>query len=75
LKYLVYYKEFGDISNAIAREKEIKGWKRFKKINLIQSKNDTMKDLTPDLFKDYEMSERDIKECENDIRELYSAKI
>jgi putative endonuclease len=71
LKYLVYYEEFGDIRNAIAREKETKGWKRYKKVNLIMSKNSTMKDLTNDLYNDYEMSEKDIKECENDIKELY----
>jgi putative endonuclease len=36
---LVYYEEFYYILNAIAREKEIKGWSRKKKLNLIKSKN------------------------------------
>jgi putative endonuclease len=38
---LVYYEEFTYILNAIAREKEIKGWRRQKKVDLIQSTNPT----------------------------------
>jgi putative endonuclease len=37
--HLVYYEEFKYISEAIAREKEIKGWKRRKKEGLINTKN------------------------------------
>ena len=33
---LVYYEEFGDVRNAIAREKPIKGWLRTNKIALIE---------------------------------------
>ena len=33
---LVYFEEFADIRQAIAREKEIKGWLRNKKIRLIE---------------------------------------
>jgi putative endonuclease len=36
---LVYYEEFNDINQAIAREKQIKGWKRFKKNDLINEFN------------------------------------
>ncbi|MCF6169130.1 GIY-YIG nuclease family protein, partial [Lutibacter sp.] len=35
LKYLVYYQKFGWVQHAIAREKELKGWRREKKLNLI----------------------------------------
>jgi len=38
---LVYFEEFADIRDAIAREKEIKGWKRLRKISLIESRNPT----------------------------------
>ena len=45
--YLLYYEKFTWIQLAIAREKEIKGWKRDKKITLIKTFN-------PDLnFLDY----------------------
>ena len=36
---LVYYEDFYYINNAIEREKEIKGWKRKKKNELIKSMN------------------------------------
>ena len=43
---LVYYEEFGDVRDAIAREKQIKGWLRRKKIALIESTNPEWKDLS-----------------------------
>jgi putative endonuclease len=42
---LVYYEETDDISEAIAREKQIKGWLRQKKIALIESLNPQWSDL------------------------------
>ena len=46
LKYIVYFEEFKNIEEAIAREKQLKNWKRQWKINLIENKNPTMNDLT-----------------------------
>ncbi|ERT07298.1 GIY-YIG catalytic domain protein [Lyngbya aestuarii BL J] len=43
---LVYYEETPDISAAIAREKQIKGWLRQKKIDLIESVNPNWQDLS-----------------------------
>jgi putative endonuclease len=43
---LVYYETFTNISSAIAREKEIKGWLRIKKIQLIVASNPTWRDLS-----------------------------
>lgn len=37
--YLIYYERHEDIKAAIAREKEVKGWKREKKIQLINGFN------------------------------------
>lgn len=42
---LVYYEVVDNIMSAIIREKEIKGWLRRKKIELIYSKNSQWKDL------------------------------
>ena len=39
---LVYYEAFFRIENAIAREKQIKGWRRAKKIALIEGMNPKM---------------------------------
>ena len=41
---LVHYEVFGDIRLAIAREKEIKGWRREKKLRLIQAHNSVWED-------------------------------
>ena len=38
-KYLVYYEEFNSILDAIAREKQLKGWSRAKKDALIKGTN------------------------------------
>jgi putative endonuclease len=43
---LVFYEETGDVNAAIAREKQIKGWTRAKKIALIESMNPEWKDLS-----------------------------
>ena len=42
---LVYYEEYNDPMDAIAREKEIKGWLREKKNALITAKNPSWKSL------------------------------
>lgn len=42
---LVHFEVFGDIRRAIAREKEIKDWRREKKIWLINRHNSTWEDL------------------------------
>ena len=47
---LVYYDETLDVIAAISREKEIKGWTRKKKIELIGASNPTWQDLSEDRF-------------------------
>jgi putative endonuclease len=43
---LVYYEVFGDVRDAIAREKQIKGWRRSKKLALIEEMNPKWQDLS-----------------------------
>jgi len=43
---LVYFEETEDVRAALAREKQIKGWLRAKKIALIESTNPTWEDLS-----------------------------
>lgn len=43
---LVYYEVTNEVASAIAREKQIKGWLRKKKIALIESMNPKWKDLS-----------------------------
>ncbi len=47
---LVYWESTSDITSAIAREKQIKGWLRRKKIELINSMNPNWDDLAKDWF-------------------------
>ena len=47
---LVYYETFHDVSAAIAREKQLKSWKRDKKNRLVEAVNENWRDLTEDLF-------------------------
>jgi putative endonuclease len=48
---LVYFEPFGDVRNAIAREKQIKAWRREKKLALIRSMNPTFRDLSLDFHR------------------------
>jgi putative endonuclease len=45
-KSLVFYEETGDSRVAIAREKQLKGWLRKRKIGLIEGMNPEWKDLS-----------------------------
>ena len=47
---LVWYENYEDIVEAIAREKQIKAGSRMKKIQLIEAMNPGWKDLVNDLF-------------------------
>jgi putative endonuclease len=49
---LVYFEETSDVQVALAREKEIKGWRRAKKTSLIDLTNPKWLDLSAAWFKD-----------------------
>jgi putative endonuclease len=51
---LAYVEVFRDVRNAIAREKEIKGWTRAKKEALVRSTNPQWRDLSADFGKQFE---------------------
>ncbi len=44
-KDLIYFEEFNDFNQAIAREKQLKNWKKEWKLNLIKSLNPKLKTL------------------------------
>jgi putative endonuclease len=50
LTQLVYYEAGSDIREAIAREKQLKGWRRSKKLALINSSNPKWNDLSDAWF-------------------------
>lgn len=43
---LVYVESFGDVYSAIAREKQLKRWRREKKLRLIAQENSDWRDLS-----------------------------
>ena len=50
IKKLIYYEETPDVMSAIAREKELKGWRRSKKTALITENNPDWRDLAEDFM-------------------------
>ena len=55
---LVYFESTDDVRAAIAREKEIKGWRRQKKNALVETKNPQWTDSSPMLFQHFKPSSR-----------------
>ena len=51
LSKLVYYETSYDINQAIIREKQLKGWLRKRKIELIEETNPYWRDLSKDWYK------------------------
>lgn len=54
INILVYIETFPDALSAITREKQIKKWRREKKIDLIESMNPDWKDLSIEWYKGIE---------------------
>ena len=52
LTWLAYYETTEDVGAAIAREKQIKAWRREKKVALIVSANRQWRDLAVDWYDD-----------------------
>jgi putative endonuclease len=49
---LVYFEATEDVQSAIAREKQIKGWLRSRKVSLIESVNPTWDDVSVSWFEE-----------------------
>ena len=47
---LLYWDSFGNVHKAIAREKQLKGWRRSKEVGLIESLNSHWLDLAKDWY-------------------------
>ena len=60
---LVYFEEYTEIDQAIAREKQIKGWLRAKKNALVNSTNPEWKDLAAEW---YEAPEKVLRFAQDD---------
>jgi putative endonuclease len=49
---LIYYETTPDVHSSISREKQIKAWRRRKKLDLVRRLNPTFRDLGADLIDD-----------------------
>ena len=68
---LVYYEQHAWIQNAIAREKQLKRWRREKKVWLIERENPTWEDLAADWGKPVKLVKRNPANS-TDSRSLHS---
>jgi putative endonuclease len=59
---LVYFERFWDIRRAIAREKQLKGWRRDRKLVLILAQNPEWKDLSAEWGPEWESVVKDWRE-------------
>jgi putative endonuclease len=50
VNYLVYYEQTEDVRSALAREKQLKNWKRQWKIELIEKDNPEWRDLYDEMI-------------------------
>jgi len=47
---LAHFEVYYDVRDAIAREKQIKGWRRSKKLDLIKTRNPTWRDMSEEWY-------------------------
>jgi putative endonuclease len=71
LKNLVYYECYQYVHDAITREKELKKWRRNKKIALISQENSAMNDLSQELFDEHGLTKEDIEQITKELRGFY----
>jgi putative endonuclease len=60
---LIYYETFSDVWSAIEREKQIKGWVRRKKLDLIATLNPHWQDLSEGWYTPEQLRRRDDDKC------------
>ena len=54
---LVYYEETSSVESAIVREKQLKGWRRSRKAELVASSNPYWEDLAKDWYEDRSLAD------------------
>ena len=72
---LLYYEHYQYNDEAIAREKQLKGWRRDKKISLVKTINPDLEKINQQLFIDYGYTEKDIKEILGLLIEKYGVRL
>ena len=70
-KYLVHYEPYGYFNQAVAREKELKSWRKSKKLDLIKKINPLLLDLSDKIFRESGYSNESLKNLAEEIRASY----
>jgi len=65
---LVYYEETNDSRAAIAREKQLKGWLRWRKYKLIESVNPQWRDLAEEWITENAIPERSFTSLRSEVQ-------
>ncbi|MGB8580169.1 MAG: hypothetical protein WCD47_05065 [Candidatus Sulfotelmatobacter sp.] len=47
---MLYFESYDDVHKALAREKQLKGWARAKKVGLLERRNPQWKDLASEWY-------------------------
>ena len=68
---LLYFEHYQYASDAISREKEIKKWRREKKLALIHLKNKELKAINQELFDDFGVTKEDVAEIADILKKNY----
>lgn len=68
-KDLLYYEQYKYVNDAINREKEIKKWRREKKLDLIRESNPELKTLNQELFDNCGLDNDDLNEITEILKE------
>ena len=65
---LVYFEQTNDVIDALTREKQLKGWRRARKIALIEAGNPTWEDLAADWFEDRPVENGNSRKADPSLR-------
>jgi putative endonuclease len=71
LKYLVYFEEYHYVNDAIVREKELKGWRRERKLKLVKKDNPLLLDLSQNIFRNFGCTSESLKNLADEIKKSY----
>ena len=65
---LLYFERFDDVRSAISREKQLKGWKREKKIALIETQNPKWEDLSREWYESNRYPSTPLRSAQDDTK-------
>ncbi len=65
--YPVFYESYQYVYDAISREKEMKKWRRAKKLKLIEENNPQFVDLSRNIFEEFDLDNKAVKSVATEL--------